>query len=272
MLFRLILLLAIAAAVLLFTLENLTPTLSLVFLGMKTPALPLSWWILGAIAAGSLTTLVIRFLFGLSNFVAQRFMQSQFRRSMRQATAQTAAPSGTKSTTPRSSNPFTRPRTTRQDDEDEDAPWKDWSGYEEKRDRPPVNTPEPPINRDRPPSTVPTDDWENPLNEDWEASPTSAPAAPPPSSTPPKQTFEAAQEPKQVSRSGSVYSYSYREPDQSGAGKSEKVVDADYRVLVPPYRPLDEDSPPTEENADDWCEDDTNGPTSPPSSNPPTQP
>ncbi len=76
---------------------------------------------------------------------------------------------------------------------------------------------------------------------------------------------------KTASRSGSVYSYGYRDPDGTGVGKAEPVadkpvVDAEYRVIVPPYRSLDEEEPAppapapqeAEENADDWFEDDTN--------------
>ena len=69
---RLILLLGIAAALLLFALQNWAPSMQLVFLGIRSPAFPLALWVLGAIAAGILTTLTIAGLFRLTGFSAQR--------------------------------------------------------------------------------------------------------------------------------------------------------------------------------------------------------
>ena len=59
--------------------------------------------------------------------------------------------------------------------------------------------------------------------------------------------YEVKQEPKSGYRSGSVYSYNYREPKNSGVGKTESVYDADYRVLTPPYRETD-----TAKKDEDW--------------------
>jgi hypothetical protein len=60
-------------------------------------------------------------------------------------------------------------------------------------------------------------------------------------------SYEVNQEPKTASKSGSVYSYSYREPSESGVGKTEAVYDANYRVITPPYQ-----KPPEPEDDDDW--------------------
>ncbi|WP_269228023.1 hypothetical protein, partial [Escherichia coli] len=46
----------------LFAFSNLSPVISLVFLGMPTPALPLATWIAIAIASGFLTSFVLQFL------------------------------------------------------------------------------------------------------------------------------------------------------------------------------------------------------------------
>ena len=51
--------LTVAAALLILVLQNLSPSLPLVVLGRSTGALPLSLWLLIAIAAGSLCTLLI---------------------------------------------------------------------------------------------------------------------------------------------------------------------------------------------------------------------
>ncbi len=60
-----------------------------------------------------------------------------------------------------------------------------------------------------------------------------------------ESTYESKQEPKSSYRSGSVYSYGYREPKDTGVGKTEAVYEADYRVITPPYQ-----EPSVE--AEDW--------------------
>ncbi|ESA33208.1 hypothetical protein N836_22720 [Leptolyngbya sp. Heron Island J] len=56
---QLITLLLVVAALLILVLQNLTPVLELVILGNSVGALPLSVWLLGAIAIGALCTLLI---------------------------------------------------------------------------------------------------------------------------------------------------------------------------------------------------------------------
>jgi hypothetical protein len=53
----------------------------------------------------------------------------------------------------------------------------------------------------------------------------------------------------------SAYSYSYREPKNSGVGKTESIYDADYRVIIPPYQPEPSNPPQKDEpkdEDDDW--------------------
>jgi hypothetical protein len=70
--------------------------------------------------------------------------------------------------------------------------------------------------------------------------------------------YEAKQEPKSQSWSGSVYSYGYRDPSKSGVGQTESVYDADYRVIVPPQGvPISdigdgEVAPHNTEDEEDW--------------------
>lgn len=59
---RLILLIVVLAALVVLTIQNLSPALSLVFLGGQTQALPLAFWLLCAIALGSLTAILIKLL------------------------------------------------------------------------------------------------------------------------------------------------------------------------------------------------------------------
>jgi hypothetical protein len=61
---RLVVLLLALGAVLLMTVQNATPALPLVFLGRQVLVLPLGVWLGGAIALGSLTTLILTLLPG----------------------------------------------------------------------------------------------------------------------------------------------------------------------------------------------------------------
>jgi hypothetical protein len=51
------------------------------------------------------------------------------------------------------------------------------------------------------------------------------------------KNYEFPQEPKTQSWSGSVYSFGYREPKNTGVGQTESIYDANFRVITPPYSP-----------------------------------
>ncbi len=98
-----------------------------------------------------------------------------------------------------------------------------------------------------------SDDWdlENSKDDDWDFEESKNVASTPNSQNTrvnDSKTNERQQESNSSSKSGSVYSYGYQEPKDSGVGKTESVYDADYRVIVPPYQP------PTTNQAedDDW--------------------
>ncbi|MBW4441465.1 MAG: LapA family protein [Plectolyngbya sp. WJT66-NPBG17] len=177
-LLRFVLLSAIVGFLVIFALSNWGVSVSLVFLGIPSPAFPLPVWILGAIAFGVATTLVITALFGLARFTARR----SERKSVRQAPTQTN--SYAYAETPRESTPRSVNDTA--------------------------------------------DDWFGDDGDDWTTEPKDRP----------KQDFETRQEPTSGKRSGSTYSYTYREPPEP---KKPDVVDAEYRVIRPPVRKLDED-------------------------------
>ena len=163
--------------------------MQLVFLGIRSPAFPLSLWILGAIAAGIITTLLTSGLFRLTHFTARRqgrkrarsFEQPSSRTySYTQAPPREAASGQSQSTAKRTSA------------EEEDA--SDWF-----------------------------DD-----DSSWEDEPIDAPQ---------DRSRTSYSEPTQSSsRSSSSYSYSYRDPKDTRAEPPKPVVDADYRVIVPPHR------------------------------------
>ncbi len=248
---RLVLLLGLAGGLFLLVQFNWTP-LPLTFLGIQLPALPLALWILGAIAAGMVTNLFITGLFGLSNYFAVRAARSQWRQASRRAgfAGRSSAPEPTPSYT----------RTSSAKAADEDADWNNWEGYEQPGSRSSSGT-RTATNED------PIDDWETDPDDDWDETPKDTPVDSRASASRVRTDYEAKQEPKTASRSGSVYSYSYRDPKGSGVGKTEPVVDkpvvdAEYRVIVPPYRSLDDEPTPpspaaSEESADDWFEDDS---------------
>lgn len=172
-LLRFIFILAVAGFLVIFTLSNSTVPMAIVFLGVQSPSLPLSLWILGAIALGIATTAAINILFGLARFTA--------RRSERKTVRQSTKPAGV----------YTYGQQSPQSSANDDA-----------------------------------DDWFSDGGDDWTDEPRSQP----------KRDFESRQEPASGSRSGSTYSYTYRKP-----ATPPEVVDADYTVIKPPTRKLDED-------------------------------
>ncbi len=206
---QVILLLAILGGLALLLVQNWSPVLPLVFLGLTTPQLPLAVWILISLVAGAGTSLAIASLFNLANYFAQ----------------------------PKSSN---------------------------KRQVKPPPRPQPSANTytkqpvEDTSSSDRADDWlEDPLNdEDWNYEENTVDSKSDSTTSYPQdsRSYEANSEPKSSKRQGSVYSYSYREEEaeNSSAGKSESVYDADFRVLTPPYK-----SPNSvRDDDDDWGFDD----------------
>ncbi len=200
---QIILLLAILGGITLLLVQNWSPVLPLVFLGLTTPALPLAVWILISLAAGGSTALAIASLFRLTNYFAQP------KPSKKRQVKPPPQPS---------SNSSTKRQT-----------------------------------QDASSNSDPADDWlDDPLNdEDWQVEKNTEDSENADSYPQDSRSYEVNSEPKSSKRQGSVYSYSYREPESSGVGKSESVYDADYRVLTPPYR-----SPNPVQNKDDWGFDD----------------
>ncbi|MEA5601382.1 LapA family protein [Nostoc sp. UHCC 0252] len=209
---RLILLVAVLGGLTLLLVQNFSPALSLVFLGVQTQPLPLAIWILFSTTIGAFTSILIATLFNLSNYFVAGQRQTSERRS---------------TTSPRA-------KTTQR----EEPPSR------------PSNPPPPASKKEEPTTSDEFDDWETNGNtdDDWnfdeksEAAPKPNPEAQPARDS---KNYERQSEAKSSSQSGSVYSYSYREPKNTAAGKTESVYDADYRVIIPPYQP------PTTNQADD---------------------
>ncbi|QDL07263.1 LapA family protein [Brasilonema octagenarum UFV-E1] len=216
--FRLFLLMTVLGGLTLLVVQNLSPVLPLVFLGMKSKALPLAIWILFSTTAGAFTTVFVTSLFNFSNFFAGQ---------QRQTPVRTATTSTAKSQTPKE-EPTPRP-----------SPSSSSRKSESTRNSDPLNDWE---------TDNSTDDWD--FEEKKEQAPT-----PNSQNTQVRdsKTYEPQQQPSSTNKSDSAYSYSYREPKNSGVGKTESVYDADYRVIIPPYQPPTTNQAQTNQaQDDDW--------------------
>lgn len=78
---RLILLVAVLGGLTLLLVQNWSPVLSLVFLGVRTQPLPLAIWILFSTTTGAFTSILIATLFNLSNYFVAGQRQTPNRRS-----------------------------------------------------------------------------------------------------------------------------------------------------------------------------------------------
>lgn len=228
---RIVLLLIIALGLGVLALSNWSPALALVFLGMQTPALPLAVWVGGAIAAGALTSFFFQFL---------SYLQRGY--SAPRVTRPRSAPSPAGWTRPDPPEPATQ------------------SDVEAETDFTPPKTPTDSV----------ASDWEESSEGDWNFTPEEESTSqgweqqefrrePPqePARTEPRdreQRRESKPKSPSQSRSSSTYSYGYREPKDSGVGKTEVVYDANYRVITPPYRNLEE--PETRDRAEEAEEED----------------
>ncbi len=215
---RLLILALMLGGAIVFVVQN-QELVSLVFFGKgQTFQLPIAVWILLFSTAGALTSLFLQFL----NF-QQR--PTQLRRY-----APEPKPYSPRSRRQETTQERDRPSDARQVPTPKPTPTpaaeSDWETTGEKGD---WNTEE-----SAPESTAKRENFDRSLKEDE------------------SKTFEVKQEPKTASRSGSVYSYGYREPKDKGVGKTEQVYDANYRVITPPYRQNAEQQTDEDESDQDW--------------------
>lgn len=266
---RAVFLLVIVVGLTIFALQNVEPALSLVFLGIRSPALPLSIWILLSMATGVVTSLLISALLSFSNYLSQTGNRTD-RNSRSRDTV-----SGDRRTA------YAAPPPPRKQEIDPDFDIENsQTSYRIEYGTPAGDTPQtfqqeipnPPVARNyAQPTTIQAaddeDDWVSDGSksgsgggdDDWGEDDRDLPDRPQVNDVPaanPK-AYEAKQEPQSKSWAGSVYSYGYRDPNQSGVGQTESVYDAEYRVLVPLPdaipKPADEvPKNPSAETEDDW--------------------
>jgi cytoskeletal protein RodZ len=180
---------------------------------MRSQALPLAIWILFSGAAGAFTSLLIASLLNLSSFFAAQKPQTRLKSPGNYTKASNRVP------------------------REEPAP----------RKQAPTST----TREEQPKTSEGLDDWEtgNTTNDDWDFDEDTSTTTSRNTQVQDSKVYERQQEPTTGSKSGSVYSYSYQEPKNSGVGKTESVYDADYRVIVPPHQPS---TPKRADDDDDW--------------------
>jgi hypothetical protein len=239
-LIRLVVLLFVGGGLLLFCLQNLATSLPLVFLNINFLNLPVAVWVLTAFAAGVLTMLIIVGLASLgTNPGRQAPRPRRAKESFRQSSSQSfyEPPRSTVREPEPPTNPAPEPnrQTSWQSSQ---TTWQDDDSFT--RDRQPVYSNPASNNND-------DDDWEDASDWfddgrdrqndwDWDDEPIDRPR----NQSRSRDGIEDEPPPKSNTQPSSTYSFGYQNPGGSGVGKTEPVVDADYRVIVPPYRSLDD--------------------------------
>jgi hypothetical protein len=275
---RLLTLLLILGVGVVFFVQNQQPVTLVFFGNLATLTLPIAGWVLLFIVAGALTSIFWQLLsIGRNSSPPPR----SYRPPRSRPVSQPPSPSRTEwtpSEPPPDSRPLQEPTrspvqtpaTSKQVDwesKDFQEEWDDWREEEPIRDRPrePIrdfvrefprqsqddeDTNENFETRRQPERESPVEEIDNrSVREDQFKS----------------SVFEAEQKPKTVNRTGSVYSYVYKEPkdredrpdttpddrevEPKETKKSDRVYDANYRVIRPPYR---DPSEPQIEETDDW--------------------
>lgn len=284
---RVVLFLAVMGALTLFVLQNVSFSLSLVFLGMRSQTLPLSLWILISLAAGLTTSFLISGVLAFSNYLAEKEWRT--RNGSRRSPDSFSG----------STNPVTPPPSPRKPDlEPSVGSWQtketEVSFSQKTENETPskynvktfvqeisqafspnfnagvgsFSTPKSDIGGENVGVTSPNedidDDWvevgdglsSQSGDDDWGDEEEQEPLSKNEDIPQKPINYESPQEPKTQSWSGSVYSYGYREPRNTGVGKTESVYDADFRLITPPYTPPlytpPSYTPPSQ--TDDWEE------------------
>lgn len=316
---RLLVVLLLLVAVALLAFQNTAPALPLVFLGLRTQAYPLAFWLVGAIALGSLTSLVMVALTTAGSPVSEsgRRPPNRYGRRIPYDPNPSPGPGTARDFTANASGQ--RPSAERGQRPPEPAgggewgewtnlqspsQWDDWSQVERQasgqadQGNPTQNRSRWGFGRGPDPTQRANESWQeisegwddlenvryrargvspvadalDELEEGWDDDRGIRDRAR-------SQDYEPNQAPKRVYRDGSIYSYSYRdapldpsdqdydpeeyddEPNASGDLQDPRladdgVVDADYRVIIPPYRPLEVDTEEPDANSANYGDDD----------------
>lgn len=261
-LIRSISLVVILAGLTVLVVQNMSPSISLVFLGNNSRVLPLSVWLLGAIILGVILACLIQLLLQMSNYLALEAEQPKDR--SRQNRKRDVEPVFTppsffqkESESPSYKADSPSYSTTQISDYDFPKETKETISNQDKYEKISVADA---TNFPTPKDKENWGDWLEPKpirdpNANWEDIDAT-----------PRQTVKTAinlgkEEPKntnvnsvpdksigdtKIQTEDTSYSIGYQDPKDSGVGKSESIYDADFRVITPPYihvpdRPNDED-------------------------------
>jgi hypothetical protein len=282
---RLLILLLILGVGVVFFVQNRQPVTLVFFGNLASFTLPIAGWVLLFTGAGAITSLLWRILIPTRKPSSANFNAP---RSRPYSSAPPSAPPPTSPRTPSDyeyyappqeqprSQPIEPPASVqpdwrRREDREE---WDDWEETEPTREptREPIRdfvrevTRKP--DREKVKELIFPDDEEErkPPPERVSSQESATPSDRPPESDFKSTIFEVEQQPKITNRTGSVYSYVYREPRQvpkppepeereetrnRTENKRDGVYDADYRVIRPPDRENAE--PPINPDEDnDW--------------------
>lgn len=198
-LIRIVLLLMFLGGLALLAFSNLSPVISLVFLGIPTPALPLATWIGIAIASGVLTSFVLQFL---------QFLLVG-------------------SSTPSLEEPLEAPRQTRSFRRDYEEPVSPRQTYTP----PPPETPKTSVASDW--------EEANAKNWDFEPRTGGTSESRPEQNVEGKSNETTQQQPTNTPSGVYSYSYREQSKKQDGVGKTDAIYDANYRVIRPPNQPAE---------------------------------
>lgn len=255
--------------------QNASVSLQLVLLGQPTIALPLGVWVVLAGLAGAGTTGVLIALFRWSNHLARQATKRELR-------ADLFGEPFPASPAPAAASPPASPRDTAGEPfREQPRPSWPWSASPSRSAPAPAGTSPP---TPAPTSTTATaaksasrpaevwDDWAvDDRDRDWEDTPPAPDTALPRPAPPAEPSYpEDRREPSPApspSRPSSAYSYSSQQLRQSGVGRfstrsaarTEAIYDAEYRVIIPPYRDLAEDTTAADYADPDYAEADDIG-------------
>ncbi len=274
-----------------FFLQNSTPTISLVLVGMKLPSLPLAAWLFVGAIAGFVTSLALGGLWRRS----QRSLRSQATRFAERDWEENTHREPTSSKRSRKKAAKRKAATTRQDNQqpptehhseakpdqldelNEPAPWDNW---EEPKDTPinveatateggkprdqqlgtqsgdpttPVRETNDEFSEDEQENELATnttewlgeeffEDWKRELDRETEPSDTGNAGE-----VPPGKTYERYRQPIRQYWSGSVYSYTYGEPETSTTSEGdENQNQTSSPETAPDQVPLESEAEPSE--------------------------
>jgi hypothetical protein len=202
-----------------FVWQNLQSVTLIFFGGSMIARLPLSVWLVMFTGAGAIGSLAIQLLSNL--FRPRQKPVESWRPSPSPRPQKPLEPKRQETFFRPSASDWNNPRSSLKEEADdwdiespptETTPIRDYR-TERVREKEPIQSPEPPSVQDI-------------INDRLQKTP-------PPETTGESIDYEVPQSPRNVSRTGSIYSYTYRESTQSQP-PPEQVYDADFRVIVPP--------------------------------------